>query len=233
MAEPSDEGEPVRAGGEENAGAAQPAVGQRSELVLTGSAAKAAWRRVRWPYYGLPVASLAVIVLIWNFAHPSVAQTTLIALGIAALSRAAFIVFSGGFSAVGYSVARENGRTTRRFTGKESFSGSAAAYAIVGALLVISGTNTRVGNLLAPVPEAALRAKDAVTSSLTKPEAVLAMVLLIFFGLVAMAAFIAQVVGLFPKYRDPKDPSSIGIAVGYLVFVAFIGFGFYGLLQYF
>jgi hypothetical protein len=189
--------------------------------------------QVRWAYWGPPAAGLVAITLIWNLAHPTGAQATLMALGITAMCRAAFIIFSGGFSDVGYATTREGGRAARRFTGKRAVlgSGSALAWAIGGVLLIIAGTNTRVGRSLAPVPTAVLRAHDAFTSALTKPEAVLLMVVLVLFGLLTTAVLIAHAVSLVPKYRDPEDPSSIGQVLALLFMTAWVGFIFYEVLR--
>jgi hypothetical protein len=232
VVEPSDDRERAHAsdGGAVTGG---PGGGEPDEVILTGEAAKAAWRKVRWAYWVPPVVGLVAITLIWNLAHPTAAQTTLMALGMALMCRAAFTIFSGGFSGAKYTTTREDGQTTRRFTGKRSAFGpaSALAYTIGGVLLVIAGTNSRVGRSLAPIPTAVLRAHDAFTSALAKPVAILFMVILVLFGLVTTFVLIAHIVTLIPKYRDQEDPSSIGKVLAWLLATAWVGFMFYEVLR--
>jgi hypothetical protein len=205
--------------------------GGSDEFEVTEAEAETAWRRGgKWVFWvGFPTC-IVILALSSILGRLSLAQVTLLSLGLTALYRAVHIL-STGLSALGFG---------ERFAGKRPILPapiSVPMYVIVGILLVISSTNISIGRRLAPLPTAALAEWNAIQDAMKTPGRAVVLVILACFGLVGLACVIAWVIESISqlmgrKDRNPDEPNPFGMALGFLFFTVFIWFIFHAVFRH-
>jgi hypothetical protein len=204
-----------------------PPAQDEGEFKLSGEAARAQWRRVRFDFWATFVVYGVALLLSWLVWHRTLAQLGWIALGLGALAIAMLL---WRHNLMGYSYSTESG-SEPTFIGKRPWVPRELAIPVLlvaAILLILAGTSTGFGRALASIFGVIKTLYDAgvnVWSAIWTPVEIVIILIIVGVVLYMTGAGVYLVLRfVFRGRRDPDEGTGIGLLIGGVVMLTFLTF---------